>query len=242
MGASTHTFWCAAGEEVLLITDDQVVRLPNSVARSPNPGLAASPLSPGEDVLVGGGVVATRTSALRIVRWWDPQVRPIEAERRHVRRLARNAAESVPSCDREPLVVALRDHDHRGVVEAADRYLGRGEGLTPEGDDFLTGVVAGYRHASASVGDVPGALVLQAIRTPVLAAARRSTTSLSRTLLRHAFDGEVPAPVGSLLRALTGRGDLAAALDATIAIGHRSGPALATGVVAGVAAECGVEP
>jgi hypothetical protein len=63
---------------------------------------------------------------------------------------------------------------------------------------------------------------------------------LSFALMRHAFDGEVAAPLGALLRALTGRGELATALAATEAIGHRSGPALVRGAVAGVAAGCGV--
>jgi hypothetical protein len=240
MGVSTHAWWCAAGDTVLVVADDQAVRLPNSVVVGPGFSLVAGSVSPGDHIVVGRGAVTTRTADWRIGRWWDPRVVPIDADQRDVIRLVRAAAASVSPSGGEPLITALLAGDHHCFVELADRFIGRGEGLTPEGDDFLTGIIAGYHHGCASLGDPTGAAVLEQVRLPVLATARESTTLLSCSLLRHAFVGEVAAPMGALLRALTGRGDLATALAATDAIGHRSGPALASGVVAGIAAGCGV--
>jgi hypothetical protein len=144
--------------------------------------------------------------------------------------------------DAAVLCTALRAGDPGEATSRAMSLIGRGAGLTPEGDDLLAGVVAGYRHVALSFGDTSAADLLEAIRDPLLTAARSATTRLSCALLRHAFAGEVAAPVGALLRALTGRGDLDAALAATMAIGGSSGAAMARGVVGGAAAACGTAP
>jgi len=240
MGVSTHVLWCSADDAALVITDDRVVRLPNSVTAGPGFTIAARSLSPGDEIIIGDGVVATRTGGWRIGRWWDPRVAPIATDLSAVIGLVRSAARLLPLDDEAPLITALGASDPDRVVEQAGRLIGSGEGLTPEGDDFLTGAVAGYGHSGASVGNVAAATVIEQIRLPLLAAARRSTTLLSFSLLHHAFNCEVAVPLGALLRALAGRGDVAAALAATTVIGHRSGPALARGVVGGAAAACGV--
>lgn len=243
LGVSTHVWWCSADDAVLVITDDRVVRLPNAVVVHPGHTLPAPLSPPGDHILVGGGAVVTRTASWRVVRWWDAQVAPVQADPGEVMGLARAAADllSIPSpIDGEaPVTAALRRGNGERVVAEAGRLIGRGVGLTPEGDDVLSGVVAAYRHIGASIGNPAVSTVLERVGPSVLALARTSTTLLSFSLLRHAFAGEVAAPVGRLLRALTGRGDLPAAVEATVAIGHRSGPALARGVVAGVAAGCG---
>jgi hypothetical protein len=242
LGTSTHGWWYAIDDTVVVVTDDRVVRLPNAVVVRPDPAAVAGVSRPGEESWLGGGGVATPDIEWRIVRWFDPRVAAIDADPNVVAGLVRSAAELVPGVDVGPLAAALRTGDGLRFVDEAGQMIGRGEGLTPEGDDILTGVVAGYRHCCASLGDAAGASMLERLRRPILSAARRSTTSLSVTLLGHAFDGEVAAPVGSLLRALTGRGSVPVAIDATLAVGHRSGPALAGGVVAGVAAGLGVQP
>lgn len=243
LGVSTHVWWCSADDAVLVITDDRIVRLPNALIVHPGHTLPAPLWRPGDHIVVGGAAVVTRTAAWRVVRWWDAQVAPVRDDPGHVMGRARAAADLLsmlsPIDGEAPVTAALRRGDGDRVVGEAGRLIGRGVGLTPEGDDVLSGVIAGYRHIGASIGNPDVSTVLDRVGPSVLAVARTSTTLLSYSLLRHAFAGEVAGPVGHLLRALTGRGDLPAAVEATIAIGHRSGPALARGVVAGVTAGCG---
>jgi Protein of unknown function (DUF2877) len=99
-----------------------------------------------------------------------------------------------------------------------DRLAGRGEGLTPAGDDLLAGYAAalvlfhGRRNEAAALAEA--------------AAAR--TTGLSATLLRHAARGELPEPAHALLE----RGDPAPLL----CFGHSSGRCLMRGLAVGAAA------
>ena len=80
--------------------------------------------------------------------------------------------------------------------------------------------------------------MIEVVRGELLDVAARKTNLLSRTLLRHALAGEVPDPVGDLMRALTGWGSLSSALERCLALGGSSGRALALGVVCGARAGC----
>jgi hypothetical protein len=240
LGVTAHARWCASNDDVLLIADDRAVRLPNAVIAFGGVGKAIGSVSAGEEIVVGGDVVMSGTARWRIVRWWDPQVVPIEADRADVARRIRRAARTLPTGGDGGFGAALGAGDATKVLGRASTLIGRGRGLTPEGDDVLVGAIAGFRHVATSTGDAAGATILNETRNLLLAAARSSTTLLSFALLRHAFAGEVAGPVAGLLRALTGRGELDAAVAATVAIGHSSGPALASGVVSGAAAACGV--
>jgi hypothetical protein len=96
---------------------------------------------------------------------------------------------------------------------------GRGDGLTPFGDDLLCGYAAGLvlwhdRREEAEA--------LAAVAAP-------RTTGLSATLLRHAARGELPEPAHALLE----RGDLAPLRG----FGRSSG----TGLARGLALACGAE-
>lgn len=99
-----------------------------------------------------------------------------------------------------------------------ERLAGRGEGLTPEGDDLLAGYAAAIFlfHGRA----------LEAAALAEAAAPR--TTRLSATLLRHAAVGELPEPAHALLE----RGDAGPLLR----FGHTSGRCLMRGLAAGSAA------
>jgi hypothetical protein len=109
-------------------------------------------------------------------------------------------------------------------VEFGDpvRLLGRGDGLTPSGDDIL----GGYLAAAASFG-----LPANDVRSIVEAECARRTTTLSAALLRHAAAGEAIPQVVALLDALCGRRPLPAALDDLRRVGHSSGAALTAGVL-----------
>src|SRR5262249_58187285 len=73
--------------------------------------------------------------------------------------------------------------------------LGRGPGLTPQGDDVLAGYLAGAAAYGIAADDV---------RALVDSEAATRTTTLSAALLRHAAVGEAIPQVGGLLDALAG--------------------------------------
>lgn len=236
LGVSTHACWCAAGDDVLVLIDDRAVRLPNAVVTGGRPGERIR----GDAILVGGGRLDGGERQWRIVRWWDPQVAPVTTNRAVVGELLRSNRPRTGPYPDEGFGAALAARAPELALTRATALVGRGPGLTPEGDDYLTGAVAGFRHVGASVGDDGVLALLDVLRGPLLAAARAGTTRLSFSLLRHAFAGEVAGPVGALLRALTGRGDLRIALAATTAIGGTSGGALVDGVAAGAEAALGM--
>lgn len=99
-----------------------------------------------------------------------------------------------PVWDPVPRVLA-RPCRRRDVAPRVTTLAGRGEGLTPSGDDLLLGYVAGLVLFRRS----------RQLARHIAESAARRTTSLSATLLRHAARGEVPEPVHALLE----RGDAA---------------------------------
>jgi hypothetical protein len=108
-----------------------------------------------------------------------------------------------------------------GLAEAAHGLIGLGPGLTPSGDDFLSGALAalqatGERAAHARLSDV-------------IAAALGSTSALSACFLQAVASGHVGEHLHRVVAsAITG--DVEAALTAAAAIGHSSGWDMLAGV------------
>jgi Protein of unknown function (DUF2877) len=107
-----------------------------------------------------------------------------------------------------------------GRVDAtvAGRLLGRGDGLTPLGDDVLAGWLAMHRAAGVPTDDVD----------VVVETARSRTTLLSATLLDCARHGEVLPEYAAWVRAI-GTDDEPAAVRALHAVGATSGAGLHAG-------------
>lgn len=157
---------------------------------------------PDGDVVVGAGAV----------RVGDAVIRP-----------GRVVSASVA---RQPAPLPQRLDKVRRMVPSVDideSLLGRGPGLTPSGDDVL----AGYLVGAAAFG-----LAADDVRRLVESQAARRTTTLSAALLRHAAAGETIPQVINLLDALAGRRPLEPALAELRAVGHTSGAALASGLIA----------
>ena len=242
LGTTQHGWWAASGPHVLAIGDDTVVRLPNMVVVRPDAGGGSWALQAGDRIMIGDAAISGGGRRWRVVRWWDAEVRPTPAARDEVAANVRNVAVMVGSFPDNGLASALHRRDAREVLHRAIAYVGRGPGLTPEGDDYVAGVCTAYRHVAASVCRQDDPRLIETICDGVVAAASRKTTLLSAALLAHACRGEVATPVGLLLRSLTGRGDVMAALAATNAIGHTSGPAMVRGIISGTTAALGSEP
>jgi len=128
---------------------------------------------------------------------------------------------------------AVRGRDPGPVVAAAGALLGRGPGLTPEGDDLLAGVAG----AVAVLGPATG--LGGAGRERFLAALAPEpgrTTALSATLLALAAERRLAEPAGRLLD-LGPAGETAwpGALSRLERLGHGSGRANAAGIAAAAA-------
>jgi hypothetical protein len=116
------------------------------------------------------------------------------------------------------------------------RLIGLGSGLTPCGDDFLVGYLAGLwcavRDSAARERYVVGlgeAAILYA----------GQTNDISRTFLYHAAHGQVSSRLEALARAICtpqNPGQLMAAAEAAMRSGHTSGMDAVTGLLFGLAA------
>jgi uncharacterized protein DUF2877 len=104
----------------------------------------------------------------------------------------------------------------RDLETLGAELIGRGPGLTPEGDDVVAGM-AGVLAAAERHDDVAALLG---------ADLRRRTTALSATLLELAARGMGPEPLQAVLAGRPG------ALDRLLAMGHTSGRAYARGAAA----------
>ena len=156
------------------------------------------------DVVMGGGAL----------RFGDVAIRP--------GRLVSAVVARRPPPPRARVRAAQATVDPADVTDPR-QLLGRGAGLTPEGDDVLAGYLAGAAAYGIPADDM---------RTLVNGEAASRTTTLSAALLRHAAAGEAIPQVDGLLDALDGRHPLDPALAELFAVGHTSGAALASGVVA----------
>jgi hypothetical protein len=114
----------------------------------------------------------------------------------------------------------------------ARRLHGAGRGLTPAGDDFLAGVLHGWRLREAWWGEPLGPRVEAAY-----AACAGGGNPFSATFLREAWDGRVFERLERLVRALLGdaRGAVEEAATGLFAVGATSGADLAAGLAAALA-------
>ena len=125
----------------------------------------------------------------------------------------------------------IRERDPEPAAAGARELLGRGSGLTPEGDDLLAGVAGTLAVLGPATG--MGRSFLRGVLAGLVDPARARTTALSATLLELAAHGLLAEPAGRLLD-LSPAGERAwpAALARLRRLGHGSGRAYATGIAA----------
>jgi hypothetical protein len=100
--------------------------------------------------------------------------------------------------------------DPRGAARAMRKAVGLGPGLTPSGDDFLVGFLAGV-HFAALRGDA-GARGLAGRLEEAVGLTRSMTPLISFFMLRGALSGFVPQPLSDVLAAAAA-GDRAGVLQ-----------------------------
>jgi hypothetical protein len=132
------------------------------------------------------------------------------------------------------LVAATQRFDSE-TTPIVSQLIGLGTGLTPSGDDFLVGYLAGLWCSAGDsaerwrfVSDVGQAIIHLSAQT----------NDISRTYLYHAAHGQVSNRLETLARAICGvepRGFLLAAAKSAFQTGHSSGMDMATGLLIGLA-------
>jgi Protein of unknown function (DUF2877) len=122
-------------------------------------------------------------------------------------------------------LTAVRGRDLPGLIEASDGLIGRGCGLTPEGDDFLGGIAAALvAFGAAAEWDSPTLRHGLTVR-----ALAHRTTALSATLVELAASGLVVRPLLSVVDLEAPGHQWRPALRRLIPIGHTTGRAWAVG-------------
>lgn len=175
----------------------------------------------GDPVQVGAGRLDAAGVTVRVTRFLDftmPAVDRTQVPAMVARLGARTRAvphDALPM----PLLTLLTEHP----VEALDRLLGRGPGLTPFGDDVVCGMLA----TLLAVQDPCAHEVRRVSRA--LAPAR--TTALSATLLHRAGEGDVLPAFAGLVAALLHRPEEVEARAAQLRrVGHTSGVGMLLGL------------
>lgn len=182
-------------------------------------GVVVSLTAPGVP-LMPNGVAVDRLPGCPVVCWdpaappvWDAAVAPLEGGPEALARLAAWLLAEV-----RPPGVALAD--------APRLLVGRGPGLTPEGDDVLAGAAAGVRALGPAAG-LGADEVDRLARSLCPPDVRRRTGALAATLLEMAArEGTAPEPAHRVIAP----GDRPAALADLRRLGSSTGGAIAAGI------------
>jgi len=104
---------------------------------------------------------------------------------------------------------------------------GLGFGLTPSGDDFISGLLAGFNYALRNMRFDTRARIEEIFKRA------EGNNLISNTFLRASYEGKVNAKVRRLMEALSGgsRKELAAAAVDALESGHTSGADFCAGLV-----------
>ena len=134
----------------------------------------------------------------------------------------------------------------RDLVDATRRYslvntsavqalIGLGSGLTPSGDDLLTGYLAGLW---CTVGSESERAQFIADLGKTIIQLSSKTNDISRTYLYHAAQGQVSSRLANLIEAIS-RGEnperLSETAEVAMKVGHTSGMDAVTGLLVGLA-------
>ncbi len=225
---ATALYLRLAGAEVFALLSSDAVRLPiGLILPTSSREFPLSDLS--GPVAVGSGAVRIGDWSCRVSRLVSARAPAALTPDRHACEHLRHRLARYQSADPELRLPDALLHDAHSPEVAADlvrRLLGVGPGLTPAGDDVLGGLLVGLWSFGQRA---------EPLRLAVLASLPARTTDLSAALLRCADQGESIPQVNQLLRTISAsewQGRLDHAIYDLVRVGHTSGAALATGVLA----------
>jgi len=156
---------------------------------------------------------------------WEFETRNLAGQTPAMAEIQKNAME---------LAEATRRNDSICSLHLAEKLIGLGPGLTPAGDDFLVGFLAGLWSSADGNQEHNG--FLADFAREVVRFSRR-TNDISRTYLFHAAHGQVSSRLATLVGAI-GRGgsseQLGETAEASLHVGHISGMAATAGLLVGL--------
>jgi len=126
--------------------------------------------------------------------------------------------------------------DPLSAARAARGLAGLGPGLTPSGDDLLTGFTAAWILVGESLG--VDAVARERMTAAIVAGAERGASPLGRAWLAHARRGELLEPMTGFVAALLSAEprDLGVAVRGALAVGSSSGTDWMVGFLLGAKA------
>jgi uncharacterized protein DUF2877 len=213
------------------------------------------------EITPGAGLPTRPRMRVKVRRWWDPcpvlgpltvaelarGVRLLTAETTETAERAPAAESTGPAGIAGMAGCGLADHpgppwladrcaagDLAHAVDAAERIVGLGPGLTPSGDDILAGLLVSLRTFGEAVpGGTAAIRLADWLGAAVTAHAGTRTTALSATLLHCAAQGQAAMEVAAVLRGIAGQSELRPAVRRLLGAGHTSGADLIWGLLAG---------
>jgi hypothetical protein len=232
----------AAEPAVIALTASDAVRPPNAVVLAlPTRQDPFHAIREGDATFVGDGCVTVGGRLrVRVRRWWDPTpvLGPLSLARLSHGERALDAITGRWGLSGHATPRLLADAclagDLAQSVDAAERIVGLGPGLTPSGDDALAGLLLSLRLLGGAVpGGGRAVWLADWLAVAVTTHAGDRTTSLSATLLHCAARGQASVEAAAVLRGIAGQDPLVPAARRLLATGHTSGADLAWGLLLG---------
>ena len=130
------------------------------------------------------------------------------------------------------LIKGLRSENEKEFIEGVKKITGLGAGLTPSGDDILTGLSGAYALLSDKTSKPEAMVYIKKI--PAL--AQKATNKIAYSYIKGAVDGEITGLLAKYISILTSGPDtqLETVSKALFKIGGTSGAELALGAYIGV--------
>ena len=151
--------------------------------------------------------------------------------------LLQQGAYTIPSLLQTTCRLQLRE-----AMISVKSLIGLGYGLTPSGDDFLVGYLAGLWCTAGA--NLPRMQFLMALGSE-LSQVSQNTNEISCTYLRSAAKGHVSEPIAKLAQRLNQANNMSsirAATQAVLQVGHTSGADGVLGLLLGCLAWQGLPP
>lgn len=129
------------------------------------------------------------------------------------------------------LVTSTVQFDEQNSIQAAEKMIGLGPGVTPSGDDILLGFLAGLW--SAAGGNARHGSFIRAFGRALMPLAKQ-TGEISRTYLYHATRGQFSSSLSHLAEAIARGGQVEDEIQESMRVGHSSGMDSVTGLLIGL--------
>jgi hypothetical protein len=225
-----NALWLQIGQEIIAITIGRG-RRPNGIQLPEGTGAGLlERIDQESTVLVGNGRIVIKELSVTAAKWWDPHPRPPAVNIDELERRVENLPDGIPGIETGRLQSALAAMSAGGILHSSRYLLGKGLGLTKEGDDLLTGALAATRVLGEAAGKERLVSLIAGVSLPLVGLADARTNALSAALIRLALRGQIVESAGDLLCALAGRGNVVASHVGLIRFNRTSGPALAAGI------------